>query len=62
MIAAIIVRLMAPLLVEVIRELLNQLASGQSVEISETSVKQALMARENQIQAQLKSVNWEVGL
>lgn len=62
MIATIIVRLMAPLLVEVIRELLNQLASGQSVEISETSVKQALMAREGQIQAQLKSVNWEVGL
>ncbi len=62
MITAIVVRLLSPIIVEVIRELLINLADGQSIEVNETSVKQALMAREAKISSRLKSVNWEVGL
>lgn len=62
MITAIVVRLLSPIIVEVIRELLSELANGQSVEITEVSVKQAMMAREGEIKSQLKSVNWEAGL
>ena len=62
MITAIVVRLLSPIIVEVIRELLSDLAKGQSVEITEVSVKQAMMAREPQIQSQLKNVSWEAGL
>lgn len=61
MITAIVVRLLSPIIVEVIRELLINLADGQTIEVNETSVKQALMAREAKISSQLKSVNWEVG-
>ena len=62
MITAIVVRLLSPIIVEVIQELLSKLANGQSVEINETSVKQAMMARDGRIESQLKSVKWEVGL
>lgn len=62
MITAIVVRLLSPIIVEVIQELLAKLADGQSVEINEVSVKQAMMARDGRIESQLKSVNWEVGL
>ena len=62
MITAIAVRLLSPIIVEVIQELLAKLADGQSVEINEVSVKQAMMARDGRIETQLKSVNWEVGL
>lgn len=62
MITAIVVRLLSPIIVEVIRELLANLANGQSVEITESSVKAAMMAKEGEIKSQLKSVNWEVGL
>ena len=62
MITAIVVRLLSPIIVEVIQELLSKLADGQPVEINEVSVKQAMMARDGRIESQLKSVNWEVGL
>ena len=62
MITAIVVRLLSPIIVEVIQELLSKLANGQSVEINEVSVKQAMMARDGRIESQLKSVKWEVGL
>ncbi|CAB5237935.1 hypothetical protein UFOVP142_26 [uncultured Caudovirales phage] len=62
MITAIVVRLLSPIIVEVIQELLSKLANGQSVEINETSVKQAMMARDGRIESQLKSVKWEAGL
>jgi hypothetical protein len=48
--------------VEVIRELLSKLAQGELVSIDETSVKAAMNQREESIQSQLKSVQWEVGL
>lgn len=62
MITKIVVRLLSPIIVEVIQELLAKLAEGHPVEINEASVKQAMMARDGRIESQLKSVNWEVGL
>lgn len=62
MISAIIIRLLSPIIVEVIRELLTKLANGELVSIDEASIKTAMNQREASIQAQLKSVNWEVGL
>jgi hypothetical protein len=62
MISKIIIRLLTPIIVEVIRELLSKLANGELVSIDESSVKAAMNQREESIQAQLKSVQWEVGL
>jgi hypothetical protein len=62
MISKIIIRLLTPIIVEVIRELLSKLANGELVSIDETSVKSAMNQREESIQSQLKSVQWEVGL
>ena len=62
MISAIIIRLLSPIIVEVIRELLAKLSNGESVSIDESSVKAAMLQRESSIQQQLKSVQWEVGL
>jgi hypothetical protein len=62
MISKIIIRLLTPIIVEVIRELLSKLANGELVSIDENSVKLAMNQREESIQAQLKSVQWEVGL
>jgi hypothetical protein len=62
MISKIIIRLLTPIIVEVIRELLSKLANGELVSIDEASVKSAMNQREESIQSQLKSVQWEVGL
>jgi len=62
MISKIIIRLLTPIIVEVIRELLSKLAQGELVSIDEASVKLAMNQREDSIQSQLKSVQWEVGL
>jgi hypothetical protein len=62
MISKIIIRLLTPIIVEVIRELLSKLANGELVSIDEASVKLAMNQREESIQSQLKSVQWEVGL
>ena len=62
MISKIIIRLLTPIIVEVIRELLSKLAQGELVSIDEASVKAAMHQREDSIQSQLKSVQWEVGL
>lgn len=62
MISAIIIRLLSPIIVEVIRELLSKLANGELVSVDESSIKNAMNQREAAIQAQLKSVQWEVGL
>ena len=62
MISKIIIRLLTPIIVEVIRELLSKLAQGELVSIDESGVKAAMNQREESIQSQLKSVQWEVGL
>jgi hypothetical protein len=62
MISKIVIRLLTPIIVEVIRELLSKLANGELVSIDEASVKLAMNQREESIQSQLKSVQWEVGL
>lgn len=62
MISAIIIRLLSPIIVEVIRELLAKLSNGEAVSIDESSVKAAMLQRESSIQQKLKSVQWEVGL
>ena len=62
MISAIIIRLLTPIIVEVMREILAKLANGELVALDEASVKAAMLQREGDVQAQLKSVSWEVGL
>lgn len=62
MISAIIIRLLTPVIVEVMREILKKLANGELVALDEASVKAAMLQREGDVQAQLKSVSWEVGL
>jgi hypothetical protein len=62
MISAIIIRLLTPVIVEVMREILTKLANGELVALDEASVKAAMLQREGNVQAQLKSVSWEVGL
>ena len=61
MISAIIIRLLSPIIVEVIRDLLTRLANGEMVNIDESSVKSAMLQREGAIQQQLKSVQWDTG-
>lgn len=49
MLTQLIIRLLTPIIVEVIKELLAQLASGQSIQIDESTVKSAMMARETRL-------------
>lgn len=49
MLTQLIIRLLTPIIVEVIKELLSQLASGQAIQIDEQSVKTAMMARETRV-------------
>jgi hypothetical protein len=49
MFTTLIIRLMTPLIVEVIKELLQQLASGEVVSLNEETVKAAMMQREDSI-------------
>jgi hypothetical protein len=49
MLTQLIIRLLTPIIVEVIKELLSQLASGQAIQIDEQSVKSAMMARETRV-------------
>jgi hypothetical protein len=49
MLTQMIIRLFTPIIVEVIKELLAQLASGQAVQVDEQTVKSAMMAREPRI-------------
>jgi hypothetical protein len=60
-ISAMIIRLLTPVIVEVIRELLAKLASGETVSIDESSVKAAMLHREAQVQSQLKAVGFDGG-
>jgi len=53
MFAALIVRILTPVILEVIRELLQQLASGQTVSLTEDTVRQSMLARETQISASM---------
>jgi len=61
MISALIIRLLTPVIVEVIRELLSKLANGDLVSIDEASVKAAMMQRESQVQSQLKAMGFDGG-
>ena len=49
MFTQLIIRLLTPIIVEVIKELLSQLATGQPVQIDEQTVKTAMMARESRV-------------
>ena len=49
MFTQLIIRLMTPLIVEVIKELLQQLASGEVVSLNEETVKAAMVQREDAI-------------
>lgn len=49
MFTQIIIRLLTPIIVEVIKELLAQLASGHAVQVDEQTVKSAMMARESRV-------------
>jgi hypothetical protein len=49
MLTQLIIRLLTPIIVEVIKELLEQLATGQPVQIDEQSVRTAMMAREARV-------------
>lgn len=49
MFTQLIIRLLTPIIVEVIKELLSQLATGQAIQIDEQSVKTAMMARETRV-------------
>jgi hypothetical protein len=51
MFTALIIRVLTPVILEVIREMLQQLASGQSVSLTEETVHQAMMLRETKISA-----------
>lgn len=56
MFATIIIRLLAPVILEVLKELLQQLASGQPVQLTEETVKASMLARENEISSQIKGM------
>ena len=49
MFTQLIIRLMTPLIVEVIKELLQQLARGEVVSLNEETVKAAMIQREDAI-------------
>ena len=49
MFTQLIIRLMTPLIVEVIKELLQQLAMGEVVSLNEETVKAAMEQREDAI-------------
>jgi hypothetical protein len=49
MFTQLIIRLMTPLIVEVIKELLQQLASGDVVCLNEDTIKAAMVQREDAI-------------
>lgn len=49
MLTQLIIRLLTPIIVEVIKELLSQLATGQPVQIDEQTVRSAMMARETRV-------------
>lgn len=54
MFAAIIIRILTPVILEVLKELLQQLASGQPVQLTEETIKASMLAREDQISSQIK--------
>lgn len=54
MFATIIIRLLTPVILEVLKELLQQLASGQPVQLTEETVKASMQARESEISSQIK--------
>lgn len=56
MFAAIIIRILTPVILEVLKELLQQLASGQPVQLTEETVKASMLARENEISSQIKGM------
>lgn len=49
MLTQLIIRLLTPIIVEVIKELMAQLASGQTVQIDDQTVRSAMMARETRV-------------
>ena len=49
MLTQLIIRMLTPIIVEVFKELMAQLASGQTVQIDDQTVKSAMMARETRV-------------
>ena len=54
MLTAMIIRLLTPVILEVLKELLQQLASGQPVQLTEETVKTAMLSREKKISSQIE--------
>ena len=54
MLAAIIIRILTPVILEILKELLQQLASGQPVQLTEETIKASMLAREDRISSQIK--------
>lgn len=49
MLTQLIIRLLSPIIVEVILEMMQRLAAGQTVQIDEQTVRSAMMARETRV-------------
>lgn len=62
MLTSLIIRLLAPLVLEVIKELLGRLANGEQVQVDELSVKTSLMARQGEIDRHMKTAMAGVGI
>lgn len=57
MLAGLIIRILTPVILQVIQELLQQLASGQTVSLTEETVHAAMMQRQSTI-ASAVSKQW----
>ena len=62
MLTSLLIRLLAPLVLEVIKELLGRLANGEQIQVNEGSVKTLLMARQGEIDRHVKTAMTGVGI
>jgi hypothetical protein len=62
MLVTLLVRLLAPLIVEVIRELLDQIASGQQVQLTESTVMRALDKHRDELDRNVRTAMTGVGI
>jgi arginine repressor len=56
MLTQLIIRLLAPVILEIIKELLEKIASGQQVQLTEELVKSSMIAKESQISQGISSL------
>lgn len=62
MLTSLIIRLLAPVILEIVKELLGKLADGKQVQLDELSVKTLLMARQGEIDRHMKTAMTGVGI